>query len=498
MTVGSSRATTRAFTREVTPGEYVKPSDGAEFVPVRPGYEINNEPETLENDELLNDIGASKSAIGKEATSGSHPAYLRHSGVEGQEPQLGILYESIMGSKKIAATEYDTVSGSTAKVIKVGTGEGAQFVQGQTVLVKSSAGYEIRNIESISGDNLTLNFALKNVPGVGVNLGKAVTYLPASQGHPTVSVTDYLGGGFAKRASAGNTVTELSISGDAGAYAEVEFSFAGTKYFFNPIIIEATNKYLDVTDDTGTFAISVKEGVYRTPMDLAAALQVALEAANAETYTVNYSNLTGKFTIASGSTVLSLLWNTGANAANSIGSALGFSVAANDTGSTSYTSDNAQAYAQPVASEYDDVDVIIFKNAELMIGSADDNVCICAQSVAITISKTVEDVPCICEESGVSEKIVTAREVSMEISTSMKKYDASLVDAMVNNKGVSAMLNAGPKTGGNWTPGKCFNAFLQRATVNDYKPEGDSFIQASFTLKAYVTSTTKDIYLNFV
>ncbi len=156
-TVGLTRATVLAITEEVTPGVYVAPSSGTDFVALRPGSEMSFETEKLENDELINDIGAAKSFVGKESTSGTHPAYLRHSGVEGQEPQLGKLFKSIMGSKQIASVEYDTVSGSTTKIVKVNTGEGANFVEGQALLVKNGSGYEIRNVASISGTLRFLN-----------------------------------------------------------------------------------------------------------------------------------------------------------------------------------------------------------------------------------------------------------------------------------------------------------------------------------------------------
>jgi hypothetical protein len=497
MTVGLQRATVFALKKEVSAGDYLPPSAGSDFVPLRPGNTLNFAPEQLESDELLNDIGAAKSFVGKEAVSGSHSAYLRHSGVEGQEPELGVLYESIMGTKAVAGSEFAAVAGSTTTVVKVA--DGTQFVVGQSLLIKdASAGYSIRNIKSISTNDLELNFALSSAPVAGINLGKSVTYIPAPQGHPTFSTTKYLGNGHAIEASAGNTVTELSITADANGFGEASFSYAGTKYFFNPIVVDASSKFLDLTDDTGTLSVSVPEKIYKTPIELADALQTALNDASTESYTVTYSNVSGKFTISSGSDVLDLLWDSGSNSANTIGSKLGFDVSADDTGSVSYTSDNAQSFASGIAPEYDAADAIIIKGAELFIGDQADNLCICAQSVSLTISKTVEDVDCICEETGVKEKIPTARTAEMSVTAVLNKYDASLLDALLKNKGISAMLNAGPKVGGNWAAGKCFNSYLQNCTVASYTTAGDSFIQAEITLRGYVTTSSKDIYLNFV
>ena len=498
--VGLNRASIFAIKEEVTSGTYAPPSAGADFIPLRPGNETTFEPEQLESDELLNDIGASKSATGKEVVSGSHSVYLKHSGVEGQEPEVGILYESVMGGKFVASTEYDTAAGSTVSVVAMPGGEGANFQEGQALLIKDATnGYSIRNVNSISGDSLNLNFNLATAPAIGINTGKAVLYIPQAAEHPTFSTTKYIGNGHALETSSGNTVTEASFTMDANGFGEVEFSYSGTGYEFNHIEITASTKFLDFTDDAGTFAVSVAEGYYRTPIDLASALQTAMNNASTEDYTVSFSNSLGKFVISTAtSALLSLLWNTGTNAANSIGTKLGFLVAANDTGSLTYTSDNAQSYAASLTPSYDADNKIIIKNAELFIGSGTDNVCLCAQSVALTISKEVEDVDCICEESGILEKIAVSRSAELEVVAVLKKHDVALLDALLKNSGVSAMMNCGPKSGGNWIPGKCFNLYMQSCTVSSYTTSGDSFVQANIKLKGYVTSNTKDIFLNFV
>lgn len=496
MAIGLSRASVFAIKEESTSGVYAPPASGADFVPLRPGNELTYEPEQLESDELVNDIGASKSATGKEVVSGSHSAYLKHSGVEGQEPEVGVLYESLFGSKNIVGTERVTVAASTTAIIKVA--DGTQFVQGQALLIKKADGYKIVNVASISGNDLVVNFALDSAPASGVGLGKAITYLPVAQGHPTFSTTKYLGSGFAREVSVGNTVTEASFTMDANGFGEVEFSFEGTGYYFNPVTIAATNKFIDITDDTGTIAVSIAEKIYKTPIELADAIASALNASSTEDYTCVFSSTTGRFTIASTSTVLSLLWSTGANAANSIGLTLGFLVASDDTGSVSYTSDSEQSYAVPYSPVYDADNKIVVKGAELFIGNQSDNICFCAQTVAVTVSKEVEDVDCICEESGILEKIPVSRSATMEVSAVLKKHDVVLLDALLKNSGISAMMNVGPKTGGNWVAGKCANFYLQKCTVSSYTTSGDSFIQVNLTLTGYVTSTEKDIYFNLV
>lgn len=497
MSVGLQRATIFAIKEETTVGEYVKPDSGLQFVPLRPGNTLNFSAESLDSDELLNDIGAAKSFVGKESSEGSHSAYLRHSGVEGQEPQLGVMFESVMGTKTVNASEYSSQAGSDNS--KVVVSSGSNFYPGQALLIKSGAGYEIRNVKEISTNDLVLNFK-SSASASGLSLGKAITYIPAPQGHPTFSATKYLGNGFAIEATAGNTVNELSLTADANGFGEVEFSYAGTRYFFNPMVVDSSNKYLDFTDDNGTFAVVLAEKVYKTPIELADALKSAMVASSpTETFDVKYDKGAGTFTISSStSAVLELLWDSGTNAANSIGELLGFDVASDDTGATTYTSDNELVLTAGITPVYDTADAIIIKGAELFIGGADDNVCVCAQTVSLTISKETEDVDCICEETGVKEKVAVSRSVEMSVTAVLNKHDATLLDALLKNSGVAAMLNAGPKTGGNWVPGKCFNVYLQNCTVASYTTTGDSFIQAEITLRGFVTSTSKDVYINFV
>lgn len=498
MAVGTKRSSVFALREESTAGDLIAPNNAAQFVPLRPGAEMSYTVETLDNEELLNDIGAAKAFKGKEGVEGTHSAYIKHSGVEGQEPQVGILYESILGDKSVASTEYDTVSSSTVNLIKVNTGEGATFEVGEALLVKDGTnGYSIRNISSISGDDLTINFSLANAPASGVNLGKAVLYKPVGTGHPTFSGWMYEANGHAVQAAAGCSVTELSAEFPVNEFASVEFSYQGTKYYYNPIEITASSKYLDFNDG-GDKSVSVAEGFYRDPMELATALQNALnDSASSIVFTVSFSSVTGKFTIAGNST-FNIEWNTGSNSANSIGTKLGFSVAADDTGASSYLADNALTYTAAYTPSYDNADPIVVKDAELFIGSQTDNVCLCATSATVTISKEIEDVDCICEETGTKEKLAIGREVTIEAELVLEKHQVRLFNNLLNNTTISAMLNAGPKSSNNWVAGKCVNVYLKNATVSEHTIAGDSFVTANVVVRGFVSSSSKDVYWNFI
>jgi hypothetical protein len=423
--------------------------------------------------------------------------------VAGTEPQIGLLFESILGDKSVASTEYNTVSSSTTTLVKVDTGEGSTFEQGEALLIKSSAnGYDIRNISSISSDDLTINFALGSAPASGVNLGKAVLYKPAASGHPTFSAWLYNGNGFAVQAAAGCTVNELSVSADATQFINASFSYEGSKYYFNPIEITASTDTIDWTDDSGTWAATVESKWYYDPIELASALQSAMNAATSEVFTVSYSNSTGKFTITYASpTTLSLLWNTGANTAQTIGAKLGFSVAADDTGATTYTSDNALTLTASYTPSYDAVDPIVFKDAELFIGTQLQNWCYCASNVEVNISKETEKVLCSCNETGIEEIIAVGREVTLSATIVLEKYEVASFNHLLNNTTIQAMLNVGPKdSSGNWVAGKCVNVYFKNSTVVSRSvPSGESFITMDIEVKGFVSASNgSDVYINFV
>lgn len=111
------------------------------------------------------------------------------------------------------------------------------------------------------------------------------------------------------------------------------------------LVVDEQNNYLDITDTGGTVAIEIDPKTDQdysgySAEDVASAAQTALNA-NAildGTYTVSYSHITQKFTIASDVT-FSLLWNSGDNASKSIGTLLGFTVTADDSDTTSQTAD---------------------------------------------------------------------------------------------------------------------------------------------------------------
>lgn len=508
MSVQLTRKTVAAIMEESTTGTPVVPASGTSFVELQDGaFELTPAFDVLENAEIRSSIGEAQTIIGLEAPTGSISHYIRHSGVEGTKPNYSELLKTAFGSEVVASTQYDTVSSSTAgttsarATIIVDTGEGVDFQRGQALLIKDGTnGYNIRNVYSISSDTLSLGFNLANAPSSGVNLGKAILYKPADS-FGSLSVWYYRGNENCVELMSGVRVGEFSLEATAGEFINGSFALEGATYYFDPITITSSSKYLDFLDNATTRVATLTEKTYRDPHDLADAIASAMNGlGSANTFTCSYSNTTGKFTITSNGSTLTLKWNTGANTANSIASKIGFSTAADSSAALTYTSATAQSFAAPYTPSYDSASPLVAKNNEVMIGSYSDYACFCAQTLTMTLANELQNVPCVCSESGVSEKIPTKRTVEIDVTAILDKYDAGKFKDFRQGNTISFSYNFGTKSGGNWVAGKCGNLYIPDATIVEFKVEdSDGIVALTLKVKAYVDSSGNgECYLNFV
>lgn len=504
MALGSTRANVLAVVEETTAGTPVDPSGTGDYVALQPDVTVTPNFEVLENAEIKNSIGGAKPIQGLEQPEMSMSHYLKGSGTEGTAPEMDVMIESAFGTKSANGTERATTTSSTTTLLKLAAG-GSDFARGKAVLIKDGTnGYSIRPVQSVSSNDLTLGFALENAPASGVNVGKCVNYAPANEGHPSFTASLYRGNGHSKEVVAGLKTTSLGINAQAGQLINMAFQAQGTKYFFNPIRIESADRYLDFLDDATTRAASVEAKLYRDPYELAQALQDAMNSlGSSNTFAVTYNSTgasAGKFTITSDGTTLSLLWNTGANTANTIGDKLGFSVAADDTGALTYTSDNAQTYASPYTPAFDSTDPIAAKDLEILLGDQDDSACFCAQTVDFTLDVEQSNVLCICAESGVQEKLATSRQATMRITALLDKYQAEYFKKFRANEEVRVAFNFGPKSGGNWVAGKSGCLYMPTAVISSFTlTDLDSVIGLELELTSFVDSSGNgEVYLNFL
>jgi hypothetical protein len=106
-------------------------------------------------------------------------------------------------------------------------------------------------------------------------------------------------------------------------------------------VVAASNDTIDFNIGAGALVATVAASTYTTA-DLCTAIDTALSTADATgTYTVSFSTVTNKFTIARSEGTLNILWNNGANVSQTIAALIGYSTAANDTGAISYAADTA-------------------------------------------------------------------------------------------------------------------------------------------------------------
>ncbi len=490
-----TRSNVLSIKEETTEGTLEAITSGASFVPLREGTSISNELQTSDSDELLNDIAKGKSLVVGEASKCSLPFYPKHSGVEGQEPELGIAYESFMGGKSVAVAEIDTAAGSTTTVLKVA--DSSSLEVGEALLIKDGTnGYSVRHIVSLTSTDITLNFALENAPASGIGLGKCILYKPASSGHKSISIEGYQASSNSsfKQAMSGSRATSCSFEFPAKERATGTIEFEGVNYFYNQVAITASNKYIDFNDGGVQVAI-LDEKVYKTPVAFAEAVASKMNGASTDTITCEYSNTTGKYTIASDGSTLELLLLSGTNNANYCDK-IGFDKV-DETGSLTYTSDNEADYNPEYTPTYDDNDGIIGKDGRLYIG--DSIVTKSASSVTISISTPKTDINDVAAETGVKETLTLEREISLTANIILSKHDVDMFERAIENTTTQIQFVAGPKTGGNWDAGKTFSFWMQGATITAAPIQDENgYVIVAIEAKGFVSSTVKDGYLGWL
>ncbi len=504
-----TRSTQLAIVVEATEGTPVLPSAVTDYVVLQDGFGLTNSIEEIANAELRGSIGAAPPFLGKESPDLSLSHYITHSGVEGTSPEYNLLLKSLMGAENVQSTERTLTSGSTAgtssarAVLELAAG-GTDYVRGRALLLKDNAtgrNYSIRNCFTTSSNSVTLAQNLDNAPATGKTLGKYSNFSPADASHISYTAALYRGNGGAIEVASGLKTNECTIDITAGQPINGSFAASGMRYYFNPIEITASSSYIDFTTAAGTAAAQLTQKLYKDPHELASEIQTRMDAAAgaSEVIVCTYSDSTGKFTITASSTAsFTLIWSSGANTANSAKTKLGFDNT-DDTGGLTYTSDSAQSWASAYTPDYDSQAAIIAKNAEVLFGDFDDITCYCIRSASITISNDLQELNCVCAETGVSGNLVAARNVTMTISAEISRHDADKFRRYRLGTETMVTINAGSKTNGNWDAGKCVNIWLAKGRVSAHEIADDGgIIVLNMSVTAYVEDSLGEIYINFL
>lgn len=507
-----ARSRVVAFVKEDTEGELKAPTSGSNFTAIRPGFAMNLAVNTVESDEVKNDIGRTGSFVTNEVPTVTMPKYLKGSGLEAQAPDWAPLMESAMGEQAAAPAEVNTEASSSAGTtsarayLQFGSGEITNMPIGRAFLIKDLAnGYSIRNLHSKDTENhrANLNFNLAGAPAAEVGTGRPILWTPAATGHPSLSCHDWQAGSDAGfyQAAAGLRAIGFNVNLAANGLAEINFDLEGLRGYLNPIKITASNKYIDFSEDgESELTATLTEGWYDGPVALAAEIQAKMQAEASDTITVSFDDITGKFTISSDGDIFTLDWDNGTNAANSVGSTIGFDTSADDTGATSYTADNAMSYDPGQEPSYDSNDPFVVKNQEFLIGDWFRTDLRKGSNTTITYGLPKTNIPDFTAKSGQSESQVNERTVTLSTTLTFRKHMIDQYHKMKQNQDEQLMFNCGVKdSAGNWVPGKCFNFWFPAANITSHVvSESDGIMVVQIEVSGKVTSTFKDVYINHV
>jgi hypothetical protein len=487
----SFRAGTLALVEETSGPK--APTAGTDFTAIQSDITMSPGLETLSNEELKNSIIPGKSIIGRESPTFSLSHYFR-AGENSNLPDYNQLMKSAFGSVNEVASETDIASVVDAITFDLTDGTGYQ--KGDTLLVQDSViGFELRPIAAISGNTVTLAFALSAAPQVGSLVGKPRTYNAVNDSNliPTFSAWYYLPDTI--ELISGCRIEGVDINFSAGELINASFSGSGLGFYFDPLVIEATNKFIDVDVSASEYAASIPEGTYKDPHQVAEAIENALNANGSGVLFVVTYNDDGKYTI-TGDAAFTLLATTGASG-NSLLPTIGFTVDAGP--STSETSDSDISLDSGFTPVYDDADPIAAKGHVLLIGNATDNICVNASTVDFSLANTKADYLDICAESGVGGSGFNSREATVSVSSYLKGYEAKYFKAMRTGQTVSMFYGAGEKSGGQFVKNKCASVYLSHATITSLEiADQDGVAQLNMELAAYAPEdSTQPVFAGF-
>lgn len=505
-----NRASVFAIVSEDTCGELKIISAATSFVPLRQGYSFTASVEEITSNELINSLGMTKSYKGKEAHSGSHIAYLKNSETSAF-PEINPILLNAFGTRVARSSTY-TVMSSTVTSVRVNNNANNVMQVGEALLGSDSTnGYWIRNIASISSDGSVVRLfpGFSVAPSTGTVLQANNMYKQLESDHPTFSAWLFRGDGGSTEALSGCSITDLSMTLASNQQAEISFNYSARKYYFNPIQITSSNSKLEFAagSDTRIHIVDIAPKIYRTPQELADEIKTKMDNASDDTYTISFNSFgdsEGKYNIESSGTTLTLRWQ-GTHSATSIGTKIGFNTSANDSGATSYTADNALSYGARVLSSdsslspsYDNADNIILKNAYCWIGLNTEVYLRKASTLSLSMNTPTTDIDDMTNETGVHERVKSSREVSVTATILFEKHEIGLFDKFIENKTLSFASSFGDKdSNGNWVATKCVNVYAPNCKITQHSVSGDEILAIELNIKAFVTTTEKDLYLNY-
>ncbi len=87
----------------------------------------------------------------------------------------------------------------------------------------------------------------------------------------------------------------------------------------------------------------------------------------------------------------------------------------------------------------------------------------------------------------------------MSATLIFQQHEITELDALLQNSTCSLMFNHGPKSAGNWVAGKCVNVYMPLAKItSNVISDQDGLVVVEVEAKGFVSSSAKDIHINFI
>ncbi len=508
MTAIPTRGKVAAVIGKKEEGALLEPTLGKHFVALQADFSITPNFETTENLEIRDDIMAAKPVISGENPSGTFSHYMTGSGVEGEETEYAPMVESCFGAKRFITTEHTTIAGSTVSYLNVSDDALADYAKGDAVLVKDEVnGWSMRPIKNrdLTNKRLVLAFDLEEAPAAGVKLGLHITYYPTTSLQPVFDVWEFFSAGSGNQNIANNRVTSMTITADANGQINTTFAFEGTSYRMN----QDYDATWELQDDRNTIVVAygtslgdsvnlvLANKIYNSGTELATELQLKLRALTGpglSALTVSYSEDVRKFLFLNASGFAFDFADTASD--DGMAALLGFEDdkrTATATVADGLVSKNAAKPSTlnykiylPLKPEYDGQPPVIAKDQRLFLGESDNNVCLDAISVTLTINTPTTTIYSICAENAIFAKLLTSRDATLTVSAILQDDDQRFFSKFKNGDTVPFAFMGGQKRNLRWVPGNIFTAYGSEAVINSFSlAESDGIYTLDMDLVCY-------------
>ena len=522
MSVIPTRGKVAAVIGKKDEGDLLPPSQGKHFVALQADFSVTPNFETTENLEIRNDIMAAKPVISGENPSGSFSHYLTGSGAVGVETEYAAMVESCFGAKRVVATEAVTIAGSTVSYLSVADATLDDYAKGDSVLIKDEVnGWSMRPIKNrnLTDKRLELAFDLEEAPAAGVKLGRYITYYPTTSGQPVFDVWEYFSEGSGNQNVANCRTTSMSMTADANGQINSTFAFEGTDYRMNQDYVatwELQNDRNTIVVAYGasladTVSLVLENKIYTSGTELAAELQLkmrALTGPSLSALTVSYATDVRKFRFLNASGYAFDFADDDSD--DGMAKLLGFEEdrrTATATATGGLVSKNAAKPSTlnyktylPLQPTYDGQPPVIAKDQRLFLGANDNNVCLDATSVSVTINTPTTTIYSVCATNAIFAKLLTSRDATLSVSAILQDDDQRFFAQFKNGDTVPFAFMGGQKQNGRWVEGNIFTVYGSEASINSFSlAESDGVYTLDMELLCFSPGDgTGSIFLSYL